>query len=344
MTKVKPTTKEQLIFYLISNVNLGTYDKRFLVNLESMYLVSHRPLTTNQSDLLDKIIHRYSRQLAKLEINAFDMVNLPWNIPPVKSLPQFTETHLLLVDDELILRSPYKSAFVKDFKKLDIQAKWEHDGKFWRIPANTFTLHIVKSCIEKHYSTVNYCDSISSMLNAVVDLEKSPDWSPTYKYVNGNFFISAITEPLLNATESIEYKLDLITLSRLVAHGITIDSSVKEIFKEKYSDTEIEFASEFTTKVDLEDPALSKLLVSLNPDIVIFSEYISASRVYLSTVKNLVKGAGIPVSNITYANPIDISDYDYVILVESGISIKQQVLPYVSKAVQIVNSKPIPIK
>lgn len=124
MSVIKPSTKEQLIYYLLNHISLGTYDRKFLSNLQTMYMVSQKPVTTNQSRLLSRIILQYKRQLLKHEITVDQANALPWTREPIPSLPEFTETHLILVDDELILRSPYKNIFVKDFKKLDIYGKW----------------------------------------------------------------------------------------------------------------------------------------------------------------------------------------------------------------------------
>lgn len=344
MSKVKPTTKEQLIYYLISNVSLGTYDRRFLSNLESMFLTNNRPLTTNQADLLNKIVYRYSRQLAKYELSAGELIALPWNKQPIESLPQFTETHLILVDDELILRSPYKGAFVKDFKKLDIQGKWEHDDRLWRIPASTHTLKVVKDCIEKHYTKINYCDNLTSLMQSLESFNDCGSWKPTYKYTNGTFIVSCVNEYLLNAIRDVPFEITLETLAKLVAYGISIDDSVLNKFREKFTDSEINFASSFTSKIEMGDSELGSMLTSLKPDIVLFSEYISGARAYLNSVKKYLSENGMKFSDVSYNKIVDVTQYNYVILVESGISIKQQSLPYVDKSVQIVVSKPITIK
>lgn len=339
MTKVKPSTKEQLIFYLIGNISLGTYDRRFLVNLESMHLIKHRPLTTNQSDLLNKIINRYSRQLAKHEISVNEAIALPWTNPPIKSLPQFTETHLILVDDELILRSPYKSAFIKDFKKLEIQAKWEHDDRFWRIPANTHTLKEVKTCIEKHYDVVNYSDELIELFNKIAPYANGKTWSPTYKYINNNFIIAPVNQHILDAIEDIPFDIELSTLSRLVAAGINIDYTVKLEFKKKFTDDEINFASSFNSKIDLDDPSLGEMILALKPDLVLFSDYLAGAKLYLNTVKNYLNAKAVPVTTVSYSKIADVEQYKFSVLVESGTTIKQQSLPYVSKSIQVVNSK-----
>lgn len=344
MSKVKPTTKEQLIFFLINNINLGTYDKRFLSNLESMYLINQKPLTTNQSDLLNKIIYRYSRQLAKYELGSDEVANLPWARSPIPSLPKYTETFLISVDDELILRTPYKNNFIKDFKKLAVNAKWEHDDRFWRIPANAYTLKLVTTCIEKHYENVNYCEELSESLQNIKKLSNDICWSPTFKYVNGNFFVYAINDSLYHAIQHIPFEIELTTLARLVYCGISIDSSVKEKFKEKFEESEINFASEFTSKIDVGDSNLGNLISLLQPDLVLFSEYITSYKLYLMSVKDSLREKNIDSITVSFTNKVDVSNYNFVVLVESGMSLNHKTLPYTAKSIQITNSKPIFIK
>ena len=68
MTKVKPTTKEQLVDFMLKYLSLGTYDKKFLNNLVQLNFIQKIQVTTNQADLLDKITLRYHRQLLKKEL------------------------------------------------------------------------------------------------------------------------------------------------------------------------------------------------------------------------------------------------------------------------------------
>lgn len=344
MSKVKPSTKEQLIHYLLGNISLGTYDKKFLVNLETSYLIPKKPLTSNQANLLEKIIVRYKRQLAKQEISSEEAIQLPWTRQPVPSLPEFTETHLLLVDDELILRCPYKSAFLKDFKKLDIHGKWESEDRLWRIPANTYSLKTVKQCIEKHYDKINYCEFIVDILKPLEEFSVEDTWNPTLKFINGIFYVVAITPALNTALDDLSFDIDLANLARFVAKGIEIDQSVIDKYKETYTEKQIQFAIDLMVKMDIGDNDLIDLLAVLKPDLIVFSEYISSVKPFFNVVKEKLTMYNMRLMTQTYAQVVDISGYDYIIAVESGLSLKHQMIPYVSKLVQVVNSKPIIIK
>jgi hypothetical protein len=345
MSAVKPSTKEQLIHYLLNHISLGTYDRKFLSSLQTMYVTAQKPVTTNQSNLLSRIILRYKRQLLKHEITVDEANSLPWTHDPIPSLPEFTETHLILVDDELILRSPYKTNFVKDFRKLEIYGKWEQEDRFWRIPANTFTLREVKKCIEHHYPKINYCDQLTALLKDIDSLSEKDYWDPTYVNKNGNFYVAPITESLHNAIEKIPLDIEFKNITRLVSSGINIDSSVTELCRSKYSDKEINFVKSPVATIEYLDPQLSDLLISLEPDLVIFLEYVSSMKPYLKTIKEKLKEYNIKTITPVYSNlAIDMTQHGYIVIVETGISLRQQILPYASKIVQVVNNKPVHIK
>ena len=146
--KAKPSTKEQLIYFLYNHISLGTYDKKFINNLVTMYVATMKPVTTNQSDLLDKITLRYERQLRKEQLDANEMVKLPWNINPVDSLPKFTDAHIQINDDVIEVRSPFKSEFIKQFKELPT-TKWDRETKTWYVNASEQTLKKTIELISK---------------------------------------------------------------------------------------------------------------------------------------------------------------------------------------------------
>ncbi len=312
------------------------------MNLESLHLANSKPLTTNQSDLLNKIILRYSRQLSKQELFAEELVSLPWTREPIPSLPQFTEVHLLLVDDELILRTPYKNTFVKDFKKLDLYAKWEHDDKFWRIPASSHTLSRVDSCINHHFNKVNYCDVLRPMIESL-DEFKNTSWDPVYKVSNGNFYVGSITPMLYDAIEHISFDTTLDSLARIVACGIEIHDSVLEKFREKYTESQIRFAVERVSKIEIGDFQLNSLILDLKPDAVVFMEHTATSKTFLLNTKEFLKTHNIEMVSMPFSRIVELSKFEYPIIIEPGISHKQ-IVPYANKIIQMVNSSPIHIK
>ena len=61
---VELNNKEQVIYYMVTNLRLSRYDIRFLQNLEKISSVKKR-ITSNQVELVDKLIEKYERQFVK---------------------------------------------------------------------------------------------------------------------------------------------------------------------------------------------------------------------------------------------------------------------------------------
>jgi adenylate kinase family enzyme len=346
MIVVKPKTKEQLVYFLISNISLGTYDKRFLQNIEDTYVVLNKPMTSNQANLLDKITSRYHRQLAKLEIDSRDLIKLPWTYPPIESLPQYTEVHLDLIDDTLVLRSPYKKEFVTEFKKNEIGSKWDSDSRFWYMTASTHNLKIVNSQIIKHYSKINYSYNLNEFFDSLKQYKNCDYWNPTYKYVNGNFIIVSTNRWLDEAIKDITLDDSLYTLSRLAWHGITIDESVINISKNKYDDRLVDFASNTNPQTELNDNSIIDKLVQTNVDyVLIYYKLSRGNRVHELTnglkqheIKYHVydSNALFPDETDNYKNPVLICD-------RRVSNLENEKTKKFAKVILTVNSKPINI-
>lgn len=347
MTVIKPTSKEQTIYFLLGNVSLGTYDKRFLQNIEENYICTHKPITTNQAKLLDKIITRYHRQLLKLEVNSEELISLQWNINPIDSLPQYTEVFLDVFDDMLVLRCPYKKEFVTDFKKNKIGARWDSESRFWYMPASTNSLKIVNDQIISHYSNINYCEKITEFFNIVNEYKTCKYWNPTYKYLAGNFMIVATNKWLDESLSQLEFDGKASTISKLVWHGVTIDDSVIKLCKEKYDNNIVDFAVSVNNESEINDVSLIDKLMSTEVDFVVIYFKLSrgnfAKQITELLEKNKIK-FHIHNQDEIFSLPHKLYEHP-VLLTDRSISTNESYnAKQFAKIIKIVNSKPITIK
>lgn len=346
MTIVKPTTKEQTVYFLISHISLGTYDKRFLENIENSYCALNKPVTSNQANLLDKVISRYHRQLLKLEINSNDLVNLPWTNKPIESSPQYTEVYLDLIDDTLVLRCPYKKEFINDYKKNDIGAKWDSESRFWYMPASTHNLKVVNNQIIKHYSKINYSDNLIEFFDSLKQYNNCDYWNPTYKYVNGNFIIVSTNRWLDEAIKDIALDDSLYTMSRLAWHGITIDESVINISKNKYDDKMVDFASNTNPQTEINDNTIIDKLVQTDVDyVLIYYKLSRGNRVHELTDSLKKHKIKYYVHDSQSIFPNDAHDYkNPVLLCDRRVSnLENEKTKKFAKVILAVNSNPINI-
>lgn len=347
---VKPTTKEQLIDYLSKHISLGTYDRRFLDNLLYAHVATKKPVTSNQSDLLDTITRRYHRQLAKKELDSSELINLLWSTAPIASSPKFTQAHIAIEDENVVLRSPYKKDFVKSLKDLSIM-NWDKDTKTWSTPANELSLKNIVNLTESHYPDVNYCPIVADIITTLAEYEEVKYWNPTLVRINGNLFIVACNNHLMEALTDITIDLSLASLAKLVHMGVHISQEViAEIYESMDSGDEaygrIGFALDPTPWIEISShDTLIERLRMIDADMVLLAGWYVSNKSYVMEIANLLKANKIPhhLSNRGENVNIDFRQYKMPVKLELGISTLPNI-QYIAKTIRLTNSTPVTYK
>lgn len=347
MLKVTPTTKEQLVYYLLTNISLGTYDKRFLTNIQTAHVTSNKPVTTNQSDLLTKIIKRYHRQLARKELDIDVLVVLPWSIEPITSLPEFTEAHISIKDSTIIVQSPFKANFVKEFREYEFST-WDKESKSWSCPLSEETLKYVIDVTNRHYDKVNHCDVVKGVIHEVSLYEEAKYWDPTLIEANGRLYIAAINPSLDKAISDMKLSTDLHTIARLAYFGVVISNEIKSNLSSLLDDQAVTFSSERVGTLEYDSELVLKYLLMVNTDFVLMTEWFGVNKEFSTALKEGLTNAGVKYQVLdrrkdsidynfrNYKMPIVLSSWSYV---SDG-----SVAVLAAKTINLVNSNPINIK
>jgi len=356
MTNVKPNTKEQLVYYLLQNISLGTYDRRFLTSLQVIQATKKSPVTTNQSALLNKITLRYEKQLRKQEIDANEMVNLLWHSTPVESLPEYTDAYCTVNDNVIEIRSPFKKEFINQIKDSKIPVTWNKEQRLWTTVYCEYTLKHVIECLDKNYPAVNYCDISKSVINDFADLEEATCWDPTYVKVNGNYMIACTNHVIDEALKHITLDADTATLARLTAAGVTIDESILVDAAEELWNTDegfklIDFATTYNNVINLSDiGTLVRYLVGIKCDYVLILEtFKNNSSTHISELQSLLKQNKIEVDLLkrnTVAERINQTKYEFPVVINTALWGFGQSVSKLGgcKTIFLGNNKPIEIK
>ena len=356
MSKVKPTTKEQLVYFLLQNISLGTYDNRFLTNLQQWFVIK-KPITTNQATLLDKIIERYSRQLRKKEIDAQEMVKLPWGVEPIESLPEYTDAFCTIKDGIVEIRSPYKKEFITDIKETELHLDWNKDTKIWSAPFCEATLKHFIDCLDKHYHIVHYCPETAKIINTMAEYESATNWDPTYVRTNSyNYLIASINDSLSEAIKDIPLDLDPSTLTRLTSHGIAIsqdviNDAVEEMWNTEYAHKVIDFAVTDNPIVSYSDiPELGNYLSDIKCDFVLMLEsFTHTVSKQVPLIQEILDFHKIPYKHLDKRmnkDEINMDQYEYPVILNLslwGMSYSGTKLG-ASKTVFLGNNTPVKIK
>jgi cell fate (sporulation/competence/biofilm development) regulator YmcA (YheA/YmcA/DUF963 family) len=348
MTKVKPTTKEQFIDYMVKYISLGTYDRRFLDSLVTMNLVNNKPVTSNQAELLNTITKRYHRQLAKQELDSKEMIELKWTLAPIESLPQFTQAFVSIEDDNIVLRSPYKKEFVSSLRSLDLM-DWNKDSRTWTTPANESRLRDIINLTENNYPNVNYCPTVSNIIDELAEYETIKYWNPTLTRINGNLYIVACNASLMRALSDITIDLSFACLAKLTHMGIEVSPDLIAEIYDSMDDgdkaiKEITFALDHTPLIDEFNYSLIvERLKMIQADMVVLVGWYVTNKSHVMDLGNMLKAHGIPHVMIKRTEDMTIDPRNYKMPVKLELGISSVPSTHMAKNIRLVNSNPVSI-
>lgn len=353
MLTSNPTTKEQLIYYMITHISLGTYDKKFLDNIVNLNVTAGKPVTSNQANLLNKIIARYHRQLAKTKLDSQLLIKLPWTIEPIESIKQFTEVHITFNDDKILLSSPYKKELVKKLRQLDY-GQWDSDNRFWIYPFSEYTLKNLIKCISEYFTKLNYCETINELLSQVRTYDHiSCYWNPTLVSKNDNLYIAASNPHLENALKTTTLTTELSVLAKLVSLGVTIDKDIlTNLYDTLGADNEainiISFAVNRDTSFEISETVkLVEYLNMVKCDFVLVTPTYGLLRDYTDKICTELKNKNIPHKIAKAANQMFNFDtevfrkYNFPVVINAGFLSERDISNKASKIINIVNSQPV---
>jgi len=349
MTESVPTTKEQLIYYIGNNISLGTYDKKFLHNMVD-FIRNKKSITTNQSTLFDKIVIRYTKQLAKKNLRATDLVKLPWKVEPIPSSPKFTEAHVSIDDDKIVIHTPYKQEYIKELKRSEYPFEWDKESRCWYSVLCEYSLKFTIELTEKHFVNVNYCTKISKIISDLIQYEEAKYWDPTLVVLNGRYYVIGINTNLYNAVETYLDDINISTLGIISTFGITVDPSAIihmcntiENFSEDSVNTLIDLVSTKQTNIDISQfDKLVDTLTYLDCDAIFLSGAVAYEK------KKSVQDKIVSAFPNTYTKwisnrlALDVKSYRYPVVIYFGLGTMHDAKP--CKIISITDQTPVTIK
>ena len=336
---------EEVLELLLAHISLSRYDKKFFYNLQLMHVLPRKTITSNQADLFTKVVLKYHSQLLKKQYNSVELSELPWQLPITQSSPQFTNAHLEVNGDTLILRCPYKQQFVQDFRSLHLM-NWHSVDKCYYCDFGLHTFKKVNEMVKKHYKEIVYSAELQDILAQAAEYKGDYIWNPTLVESNGRLYVAAINEPLYNAIADVNLATDFYALSKIASYGITVGKAlfeklltVTDCTRETLTFMTNHQCTHEYTKLD----ELVELLKQIRCDLVVIGSRFG-SWAHNDALVDKVKENGIEVAN---ASDIDLSELKHnnpVFVKFNSFSYKSVGSLFASKIVQMVNSEEIKIK
>ena len=251
---ILPDSRDALHTYLTGEVRLNRYDQKFMSNIWLKYISINKPLSTNQDELYEKIVHKYRKQLKKLGINWRDIKELPWKAGTV-DLEKITQnTYFKLVEDEegemqMRLYFTFNKNHIDEVRALlhDDDGKhfnvgsesnmgnrqkynftWDNRSKVWHGP---FNLYLFKSLYEFALNKkVKIYDTVQALVDKLNDCGSKAEWTPSVRIVNNRLYVSHITEEMLPVLNDIDpTDLSVYNIERMTKLGLAVPTEISSI-------------------------------------------------------------------------------------------------------------------
>jgi hypothetical protein len=332
--------KEELVEYLTKGyIHVSRQDYLFFNNL--IKIAEEKRVTTGQDKLLNKLIDKYKRQLVKERLDVNHLKNLRWNHDLLESKPEYQRAELSLVDNELILRSPYHKGFSQSLSKLGSNNTfvWDKINRLHRSPATTFALKNILGIIAKHFSDHIVCENIQKILDDVRQYENC-HWSPTLVYSNGNYYIAACNEVLNNQLQDVTLNNHSATMFKLNQLGINVTDNIANT-------DELKFASTFEVDVDINNlDNLCDWIRNLGISEICMSQHMLYNRGLYKEIREKFLSENITVLNQNELKQLkQTTKKNQIMLLQfrSKYDIGDDT-SYASKIVLLKNSRPIDIR
>jgi hypothetical protein len=333
---IELNNKEQLIYFMITNLRLSRYDIRFLQNLEKISSIKKR-ITSNQVELVDKLIQKYERQFIKNQMLIKELAKLPWKTLVVETTDEYTSAHIGILNDNIILKTPYNKAFITAFRSLSESSfVWDNINKYYIADLSTFSLKLALRMTVIFFTEIRYSDNVKKILSQQEYYKDVKYWTPTLVCVNGNYMIACTNSALDNAIQHIKLNTELITLAELVRYGIEIDNSILLTDEER-------FAGSYNPKIELSN--ICDIVPWLKN---IKCDYVSVSGVGLSSnikFKNDLKQS-LEIAGIRYNDsgrmmvPDNLSKYKFPVVIKFKL-ISDTDHANTAKVINVINSQPV---
>jgi len=325
--------KIQLNSWLIlGHIHLSKKDYGFFNNLKHQ-IQDHKPITSNQSKLFDKLLVKYQRQLSKSGYAVEKLTSLKWNHEVVDTRQEFLDAKISLVDGCIEIQSPFNTAFIQNFRKIRNNTFiWVKNKRAYKSDFYSFSLKLAIEYVTKYYDSVKLCPAIEEILSSTKDLENHMYWEPTLVKVHNYFYIYGINNSLYEATKNIVLNDDPKTLFLLSQHGVKIHESITN------NDSLLMFSSNYHTTVDLDDTEnLLRYLKALEVDQVLLGRDLIYNKKVGHELVDKFKQHGInPITSVMDAKKrvISLSNNRVDLFLDKR---------HISKTVVITNSRPIEV-
>lgn len=325
-------TKNDLVAFLTKGfIHVSRQDYSFFTNL--FKLAEEGKVTTGQNSLLNKLILKYQKQLSKQGYDKDWLQNLSWEKELIQTIDYFKQAHLNLINDKLILKTPFSKSFINGLRsKQDHNTfEWDKKNKQYVSPATSLALKTILPLLYKNFEQVILDETLQDIIKDIQQYENLI-WNPTLVRIHNNFYILASNEQINKELSNYTISNSPECVYKLSQLGVKIHDSVGD-------SEELNFASSYSYEIDISKiDDLIYYIKSINVKTVCVDNQFKYTRGLYTEVCDKLQNEGIQTLQLT----ADILEMEMPILLQFKGYINSDIRP--PKIVKIQNSRPVNVK
>lgn len=297
-------TRDGIHYQLMNMVRFNRYDMKFMANIMEKYIAPKKPLSPGQNALYEKIVHKYRKQLRKLNVNYKDIIALGWDqgIVPTELLNQ--KTYFRIVEDEIQLYFNFNKTHISNVRAIVHDDKcnhlncglqsnfgngqkynftWHNPTKSWSGPFNVYLFkQLYKFAKGIRVQIESTAENLISELDAKGTLA---EWTPSVKIIFGRMYVSHIAETMLPILETIDpTDLSILNIERMCKLGLKAPARCELIAEYVES---VSLTAEHVIQTADDVSTLRNYLEQTKRKVVFYMPEIGANSDKLKAIQNL---------------------------------------------------------
>lgn len=256
MTNPLPQNRPEATAWMLANINLSRYDRKFFADIWSKKIVQNIALTHGQNLLWEKILKKYHRQITGQQTTVDNLLSLTWILPPMELVTQYLKKQVWIQDEKICVQFPFNRKMVDEmqdlkaketkFQRNDHKEFWvfNHDEKIWYIKLNTKLAAIIYQFARKFQISLD--ETFQQIVTAMEQVGPRDHWQVQLRESNGRYYVNNINERLCERLNHCDFSIDIPTLNFIQNLGIDPGSHFVEKIQTRYPHILTEFFSKNT--------------------------------------------------------------------------------------------------
>lgn len=254
------TFQSLLMYFVDGEIDCGKRDYNFFHNIYQR-LRNDQPITTAQTILFRRILGKFQYSFKAINLDV-DPSKVYWDkgAKIVETSSEFTNPRFFFDQDKLYLKTAYNRHFIEKMDNLE-DNPFVFDKSIKTYSTNikniSYAIRMIYPILNEYWKNLTIDPAIEKLMleHHFYDLDKYIR-KPTFKKINGNFYIIAANKPLMDVLASHTFEPTLPFLGMLTKMGVNIDPDVVEndIVKKMLTDFSYEIKFDITAsgEVDLD--------------------------------------------------------------------------------------------